>query len=103
MHPSPDERSNPSTRASKNPSGTSTDIITIAEDGTFSTTIDALVKWVEQGQAPDNVVASVRGTGNAGGAAANERMVRDDMVQFCRLSGGGVATADMCLWLLFDD
>ena len=32
--------------------------------------VDALVKWVEQGQAPDNVVASVRGTGNAGGANA---------------------------------
>ena len=32
--------------------------------------VDALVKWVEQGQAPDTVVASVRGTGNAGGANA---------------------------------
>ena len=32
--------------------------------------MDALVKWVEQGQAPDNVVASARGTGNAGGANA---------------------------------
>ena len=28
------------------------------------------MKWVEQGQAPDNVVASVRGTGNAGGVNA---------------------------------
>ena len=31
---------------------------------------DALVKWVEQGHAPDSVVASARGTGNAGGANA---------------------------------
>ena len=30
-----------------------------------------LVAWVERGQAPDNVIASVRGTGNAGGANAD--------------------------------
>jgi hypothetical protein len=29
--------------------------------------LDSLVKWVEQGNAPDKVVASVRGTGNLGG------------------------------------
>ena len=29
--------------------------------------ISALVKWVEQGQAPDRIIASVRGAGNAGG------------------------------------
>ena len=29
--------------------------------------ISALVKWVEQGQAPDQIIASVRGAGNAGG------------------------------------
>jgi feruloyl esterase len=30
--------------------------------------LSKLVAWVEQGQAPDSIVASVRGTGNAGGA-----------------------------------
>lgn len=30
-----------------------------------------LMNWVEKGQAPDSVVASVRGTGNAGGANAD--------------------------------
>jgi Tannase and feruloyl esterase len=29
--------------------------------------LDSLVKWVEQGNAPDKVIASVRGTGNLGG------------------------------------
>lgn len=29
--------------------------------------LDALVKWVEQGVAPDRIVATARGTGNAGG------------------------------------
>jgi hypothetical protein len=32
--------------------------------------LSALVKWVEQGQAPDSVVATARGTGNAGGVNA---------------------------------
>ena len=30
--------------------------------------LSALVAWVEQGQAPDHVVAQARGTGNPGGA-----------------------------------
>ena len=29
--------------------------------------ISLLVKWVEQGQAPDQIIASARGAGNAGG------------------------------------
>jgi feruloyl esterase len=29
--------------------------------------LGALVKWVEQGQAPDAVIAAARGAGNAGG------------------------------------
>ncbi|WP_043115342.1 tannase/feruloyl esterase family alpha/beta hydrolase, partial [Pseudacidovorax intermedius] len=33
--------------------------------------LSAMVKWVEQGQAPDRVVASARGTGNAGGVNAD--------------------------------
>lgn len=30
-----------------------------------------LVAWVEQGQAPDSVLATARGTGNAGGVNAD--------------------------------
>jgi feruloyl esterase len=30
-----------------------------------------LVKWVEKGEAPDSVVASARGAGNAGGVNAD--------------------------------
>lgn len=33
--------------------------------------LDALVDWVEQGQAPDQVLASARGAGNAGGVNAD--------------------------------
>jgi hypothetical protein len=33
--------------------------------------LDSLVKWVEQGSAPDKVVASARGAGNAGGVNAD--------------------------------
>jgi len=33
--------------------------------------LSALVNWVERGQAPDRVVATARGTGNAGGANAD--------------------------------
>jgi poly(3-hydroxybutyrate) depolymerase len=33
--------------------------------------LDSLVKWVEQGTAPDKVVASARGAGNAGGVNAD--------------------------------
>jgi feruloyl esterase len=32
--------------------------------------LSALVKWVEQGQAPDSVIATARGAGNAGGVNA---------------------------------
>ncbi|MGR6806896.1 tannase/feruloyl esterase family alpha/beta hydrolase [Sphaerotilus natans] len=33
--------------------------------------VSALVKWVEQGQAPDSLIAKARGTGNAGGVNAD--------------------------------
>jgi len=33
--------------------------------------VSALVKWVEQGQAPDSLTAKARGTGNAGGGNAD--------------------------------
>lgn len=33
--------------------------------------VSALVKWVEQGQAPDSLTAKARGTGNAGGVNAD--------------------------------
>jgi len=32
----------------------------------------ALVQWVEQGQAPDRVIATARGAGNPGGENANQ-------------------------------
>jgi tannase/feruloyl esterase len=32
--------------------------------------LSKLVAWVEQGQAPDSVIASARGPGNAGGVNA---------------------------------
>ncbi len=32
--------------------------------------LTTLINWVEKGQAPDRIVASARGTGNAGGVNA---------------------------------
>ena len=63
--------------------------------------ITALVRWVEQGQAPDSLLATARGTGNRGGVnkelpagwAANRTRPLCPHPQVARYTGGDIDSA----------